>query len=101
MRPDIVSGKGNICARRTCAVLIVDIVESVRLIEEDEEETIQRWLGIVAHSRATILPPCGGRVVKSTGDGMLIEFEHAVAAVTAAFAIQHSSQRDNFGRPAS
>ena len=68
-------------------VLFVDIVESVRLIETDEEGTIQRWLELVAHIDSTILPSANGRSVKSSGDGMLLEFDTVREAVQAGFKI--------------
>jgi adenylate cyclase len=81
------------------AVLLADIVESVRLIEQDEVRVISRWLGLVEHVRKEILPTHGGRLVKSLGDGMLMDFADVRSAVSAAFAIQQASARDNQGIP--
>lgn len=85
-------------ARR--AVLVVDMVESVRLIEEDEEDTISRWLDLVRRIENELLPANEGHLVKSLGDGVLLEFNDVRAAVLAAFAIQEASSRDNAGKPA-
>ena len=85
--------------RGTRAVLIVDIVESVRLIEQDEEGAISRWLGFVEHVEMHLLPALGGRLVKHLGDGMLLEFRDVQSAVRAAFSIQHSSESENLGVP--
>lgn len=79
------------------AVLLVDVVESVRLIEEDEAGAVGRWLGLSTHIRTRILPERNGRVVKSLGDGMLMDFHDVRAAVAAAFAIQEASRRANEG----
>jgi len=73
-------------------VLIVDVVESVRLMEEDEEGVVQRWLRLVDHV-------VKDRLVKSTGDGMLLEFARVQSAMTAAFAIQRASDIANLGLP--
>jgi class 3 adenylate cyclase/tetratricopeptide (TPR) repeat protein len=81
------------------AVLLVDIVESVRLIEQDETGAISRWLAFVEHVRTRILPEWKGRVVKSLGDGLLLDFDDVRAAVAAAFAIQQASNRHNTGLP--
>jgi adenylate cyclase len=81
------------------AVLLVDIVESVRLIEQDETGAISRWLAFVEHVRSRILPGWKGRVVKSLGDGLLIDFDDVRAAAAAAFAIQQASNRANQGLP--
>lgn len=85
--------------RATRAVLFVDIVESVRLIEQDEEGVISRWLGLVEHVEKHVLPDSEGRLVKRAGDGMLLEFSHVRAAVSAAFAVQSLSIRENAGLP--
>jgi class 3 adenylate cyclase/TolB-like protein len=82
------------------AVLLVDVVESVRLIEQDEEGVVSRWLGWVDYVKANILPASGGRLVKLLGDGMLLEFDEVRAAAAAAFAIQQASRREGLGRPA-
>lgn len=68
--------------RRTIAV--VDIVESVRLIAQYEDDVIDRWRRFVQDARDSVLPRHEGRMVKSLGDGMLLEFRtvlHAVHAV--------------------
>jgi class 3 adenylate cyclase/tetratricopeptide (TPR) repeat protein len=82
------------------AVLLIDMVESVRLIEQDEAGIIARWLSFVSHVRTGILPELHGRVVKSLGDGMLLDFEDVRSAAAAAFAIQQAIGRGNAGVPA-
>lgn len=84
-------------ARRV--VLIADIVESVRLIEADEEGIVARWLALVRQIENDLMPANKGHLVKSLGDGLLLEFEDARTAVNAAFAIQQASARDNQGQP--
>lgn len=85
-------------ARRV--VLIADIVESVRLIEADEEGIVARWLALVRQIENDLMPANKGHLVKSLGDGLLLEFEDARTAILAAFAIQQASSRDNQGRSA-
>lgn len=85
--------------RLTQAALFVDIVESVRLFELDEEDAIGRWRDMVRHIETQVLPACGGRLVKSTGDGVLLAFGSVVSAISAAFAIQHAMHRRNLGVP--
>jgi class 3 adenylate cyclase/tetratricopeptide (TPR) repeat protein len=72
-------------------VLVVDVVESVRLIQADEEGTIQRWRSFVDHVVHQLLPSHEGRMVKSLGDGMMLEFPHVHGAIATAFAIQDAS----------
>jgi class 3 adenylate cyclase/tetratricopeptide (TPR) repeat protein len=81
-------------------VLVVDLVESVRLIEEDEDGTVRRWREFVSGTSHDVLPAHGGRLVKSLGDGMMLEFEQTPAAVQAAFAIRDACGRLNAGVPA-
>src|SRR2546423_5365761 len=85
--------------RATRAVLVVDVVESVRLIEQDEEGAISRWLGFVEHVETSLLPASMGRLVKSLGDGILTEFPDVRSAVSAALAIQEASNRENLAQP--
>jgi adenylate cyclase len=72
-------------------VLVVDVVESVRLIQADEEGTIRRWRSFVDHVVHQLLPSYEGRMVKSLGDGMMLEFPHVHGAIATAFAIQDAS----------
>lgn len=81
------------------AVVLVDVVESVRLVEQDEAGAIARWLSFVEHVKTRILPDWKGRVVKSLGDGLLLDFDDVRAAAAAAFAIQQASNRVNTGLP--
>jgi len=48
-------------------LLFVDIVESVRLMEENEASTVQRWRQLVKTVDEDILPRFEGRLVKSLG----------------------------------
>jgi adenylate cyclase len=68
-------------ARR--AIVVVDVVESVRLMLAHEDDFIDRWRRFVAEIRTEVLPMLGGRMVKSLGDGMLWEFETVIGAVHA------------------
>ncbi len=73
--------------RRLAAVLCTDIVGYSRLMGADEVGTLT---ALKAHRTAieTVIADHDGRVVKSTGDGLLVEFPSVVAAVAAAVAIQ-------------
>ncbi len=78
--------------RLTRAVLVVDLVESVRLIEEDEHGAVQRWRGFVDQVQRMLPRWSGARLVKSLGDGMMLEFPDARGAASAAFAIGSSAE---------
>ncbi len=81
------------------AVLLTDIVGSVGLIERDEVGVISHWLDFVDHVKRSILPAHNGRLVKSLGDGMLLDFADVRSGVSAALAIQRDRGRANAGRP--
>ncbi len=81
------------------AVLVVDVVESVRLVEEDEPGAVRRWREIIDWVQRQLLPRFGGRLVKSLGDGMMIEFENARALASAAFVLGAQVARFNHDVP--
>ena len=84
--------------REMRVLMFVDIAESARLFEQDEAGMVSRWLRLVEHFTSAILPPCRGRVVKSLGDGLLLEFDDVLGAVSTAFTMHHACHRDNAGR---
>jgi len=79
------------------SILVVDVVESVRLMQEDEQGTVRRWRAYADQVATKVVPAHGGRLVKSLGDGLMIEFPRAPAAVDAAFALQRLSNIANEG----
>src|SRR5450755_3482587 len=73
--------------RKLAAIMAVDVVGYSRLMGEDEAGTARA----VREHREAALPTViglGGRIVKTTGDGFLLEFPSVVAAVECAIAIQ-------------
>lgn len=72
---------------RVAVVLVVDLVESVHLMEIDERGVISRWQAFVAHVQQSVLPATSGRLVKSLGDGLMVEFASAPLAFKAACAM--------------
>lgn len=81
----------------TRMLLVLDVVESVRLMEQDQDDFVRRWQQLVRRVEQ-ILPAFGGRIVKSLGDGLMLSFTEADACVQAAFDIQRSSQQANAGQ---
>ena len=80
-------------ARRLVAIAFVDIVGYSILMSEDEAGTHRRWM---AHLTNVIRPGAErhrGRVVKSTGDGVLAEFPSALEAVEWAREVQEAVHR--------
>lgn len=84
-------------SRRT--IVVVDVVESVRLMQAHEADVIDRWRRFVNEVRVDLLPRHGGRMVKSLGDGMLLEFESVRSAVDAGLQLNQHLQAYNIGRP--
>ncbi|HEX6138727.1 MAG TPA: adenylate/guanylate cyclase domain-containing protein [Casimicrobiaceae bacterium] len=85
--------------RMTRAVVFVDLFESVRLMEADEDDTVLRWRQLVDCIEHEILPAHEGRLVKSLGDGLLLEFPRVAPSVAAAFAIQKRCDDANADAP--
>ncbi|MBL8697845.1 MAG: adenylate/guanylate cyclase domain-containing protein [Alphaproteobacteria bacterium] len=84
--------------RQLAAILCTDIAGYARLMASDETGTLTR----LKTDRATIDPliaGLGGRVVKTTGDGLLVEFSSVVAAVEAAIEIQAAMTRRGAEEP--
>jgi len=76
--------------RRLAAIMSADMVAYSRLMETDERGTIDRQK---AHRQELIDPTIAdfhGRIVKTTGDGMLVEFPSVVEAVDCAMTIQQA-----------
>lgn len=86
-------------ARR--AIVVVDVVESVRLMQQHETDVINRWRRFVNEVQTQVLPKHGGRLVKSLGDGMLLEFESVPGAVAASLSLQQRVAAHNIGRECS
>ncbi len=81
--------------RRLAAILAGDMVGYSRLMEADESGTLAR---LRAHRLELIDPAIAkndGRIFKTTGDGMLVEFASAVDAVRCAVEIQQRMTRRN------
>jgi TolB-like protein/class 3 adenylate cyclase len=74
--------------RKLAAIMAVDVVGYSRLMGEDEAGTAR---AVREHREAArpIVASRGGRIVKTMGDGLLLEFPSVVAAVECAVAIQN------------
>jgi TolB-like protein/class 3 adenylate cyclase len=85
--------------RRLAAVLAADVAGYSRLMGRDEEGTLAN---LKSH-RKSLVDPCiaahRGRIVKTTGDGMLVEFASAVDATRCAVEIQRGMARQNADVP--
>lgn len=84
--------------RQTRVLMVMDVVESVRLMELDEDDFVRRWQALVAQVEQRLLPLHGGRIVKSLGDGLMLEFSDATGCARTAFAMQAFGDTLNEGR---
>jgi TolB-like protein/Tfp pilus assembly protein PilF len=85
--------------RRLAAILAGDVAGYSRMMGADEEGTLFR---LNAHRREFLEPKIAehrGRIVKRTGDGVLIEFASAVDATRCAVEIQHGMVERNVPVP--
>ncbi len=85
--------------RRLAAILAADVVGYSRLMSEDEAGTLA---ALKAHRGELIDPKITehqGRIVKTTGDGMLVEFPSVVRAVQCAVEVQKGMAERNADSP--
>ena len=83
--------------RKLAAILVADVVGYSRLAAADEDRTLVRLRGL----RSDLIDPAIaahlGRVVKRTGDGIIIEFRSVVDAVRCAIEVQNGMVERNAG----
>src|SRR4249919_768065 len=85
--------------RRLMAILAADVAGYSRLVGADEEGTLAQWK---AHWREFIDPKIKehtGRIVRITGDGLLVEFASVSSAVRCAVEIQRAMVERNAAIP--
>jgi adenylate cyclase len=90
---------GERVERRLAAILAADVAGYSRLMGQDEAGTLAR---LRSHRRELIDPKVAqhkGRIVKTTGDGLLVEFPSVVEAVACAVAIQRDMAERNAAVP--
>ena len=74
--------------RRLVAVVVADVVGYSRLMERDEAGTHERLRKLKAELIDPKIAEHGGRIVKTSGDGMLVEFPSATSALRCGVEIQ-------------
>jgi adenylate cyclase len=81
--------------RRLAAILAADVVGYSRLMRADEAGTLAQLKAVRKELLDPKIAEYGGRIVKTTGDGILIEFSSAVDAVQHAVDVQRSMAQRN------
>ncbi len=92
------AGRGRI-ARRLAAILAADVAGYSRLIEADEEGTLRRLKALRAEVVDPKIADHKGRIVKTTGDGLLVEFASVIDALRCAAEVQAAMAQSNAPMP--
>ena len=85
--------------RRLAAILVADVVGYSRLMGMDEAGTLARLRSVLRDLVDPKITNHKGRIVKTTGDGILIEFPSVVEAVACAVAVQQEMIEHNAATP--
>jgi len=86
--------------RRLAAILAADVAGYSRLIGADEEGTLERLKAVRSELVDPKIAERRGRIVKTTGDGLLVEFRSVVYAVRCAVELQREVIARNAATPA-
>jgi adenylate cyclase len=87
--------------RRLAAIVAADVVGYSRLMEVDEAGTLARLKTVRIELIDPAIAKCKGRIIKTTGDGMLVEFQSVTEALRCAVDFQERMARRNRDMPAS
>ena len=85
--------------RRIAAILAADVVGYSGLIREDEEGTLAAVKSDIAEVFVPNVTAHSGRIFKTMGDGLLVEFSSVVGAVRSAVEVQRLMTNRNAARP--
>src|SRR5215475_13122097 len=85
--------------RKLAAILFADMVGSSRLMGRDESGTVARLREHLSRRLGPAAARSGGRVIRLTGDGGLVEFGSAVGALRAAIEFQQAMVEANHSQP--
>src|SRR5437899_6241897 len=86
--------------RRLAAILAADVAGYSRLMGADEEGTLERLKALRRELADPKIKEHRGRIVKTTGDGLLVEFGSVVDAVRCAVDVQRAMAVRNAAVPA-
>jgi TolB-like protein/class 3 adenylate cyclase len=84
-------------SRRLAAILAADVAGYSRLMGADEEGTLERLKALRRELLDPRIAEHRGRIVKTTGDGLLVEFASVLDAVRCAVAVQQAMPERNTG----
>ena len=84
----------------TTTIMFADVVESVRLIEQDEIGNVTRIRALLKRLSETVVPTHSGVVLERRGDGLLIKFAEARNAAACALDLHGHAKLSNVDRAA-
>jgi class 3 adenylate cyclase/TolB-like protein len=87
--------ESNLAIRKLAAIVVADVVGFSRHMERDDAGTLARLRGIREQLIDPRITKYNGHVVKTAGDGMLLEFGSADAALRCAVAVQRAMAARN------
>jgi adenylate cyclase len=96
LRPDLDATLGT---RRFAAFAFADVVGYTILMATEEARTHRRWMAVLDGVLRPLAAAHGGRIVKSTGDGVLAEFHAPPAAIAWALAVQRRMAEADAAEP--
>src|SRR5271167_2160954 len=83
--------------RKIAAILAADVIGYSRLAGADEEDILARLRALRSDLTDPMIAVHHGRVVKRTGDGLIVEFRSVVDAVRCAIEMQSGMVERNAG----
>jgi TolB-like protein/CRP-like cAMP-binding protein/Flp pilus assembly protein TadD len=87
---------GILAPRQRRAILVAEISDSVAMMEQDEDRTVERCRAFLAHATSQTIPTHAGRsMLKIPADGFIAEFPDAVQALKCAFELHSDLARFN------
>lgn len=81
----------------TTTIMFADVVESVRLIEQDEVGNVRRIRTLLKRFAEDVVPKHGGVVLERRGDGLLIKFPDARSAAACALVFHKNASVETLG----
>src|SRR6516165_5622827 len=91
--------KGERVERRLAAILAANVAGYSRMMGQDEAGTLARLKALRREIADPKIAEHRGRIVKTTGDGLLVEFPSVVEAVSCALALQRAMAEPNAAVP--
>ncbi len=79
----------------TTTIMFADVVESVRLIEQNETANVIRIRSLLKSLATTVIPAHQGTVIERRGDGLLVKFSDARASAACALVLHREAELIN------